>query len=380
MQIDMFNQMSRVFNGSFFNKNYMDWNSILAGSSGVLGSIASAFNQRKILKAQQKENELNRQFNHNEAMLARQYNTDMFNKTNEYNDPSNVVNRLTKAGINPALAFGGFANAQSISASSAPTMSAGVNPPSLDTSGISSIGNSISAIHNQNKLTDAQVDVLKSQAEKNRKDVSWADRLNSSLISLQDSVEGLNVAQEVNIRKLTPYEQESLSAQINHTLEDIKKIKADTRLQSLVADHQFIENQWQHLIKNNEFMQGVATIKKLYASANLDDKQAARIGFLMAKEGRLLDAQATSIEFDNFVNASVGADFISDNQRKEIEARNQQLKAEAEMSDWRSDNKGWVLALESLGSVTQMILGAAMTYSIAKKPKPQEPRPRVGYR
>lgn len=58
-----------------------------------------------------------------------QYNTDMFNKTNEYNEPTNQLNRLMGAGASGggALAMMGNQTANSIGSSTAPSV-AGLNP------------------------------------------------------------------------------------------------------------------------------------------------------------------------------------------------------------------------------------------------------------
>lgn len=78
-----------------------------AGSllGGIFSSNQSVKNQKMAIEAQRQENEKNRVFNAEQAKLARQYNTSMWNAQNDYNDPSAVQQRLSKAGIHPALAY-----------------------------------------------------------------------------------------------------------------------------------------------------------------------------------------------------------------------------------------------------------------------------------
>lgn len=76
-----------------------------SAGAAVLGSVMSMISANKQLKAQREENQKNREFNAKESALSRQYNTQMVNMQNDYNNPRNVMARLSAAGINPALAY-----------------------------------------------------------------------------------------------------------------------------------------------------------------------------------------------------------------------------------------------------------------------------------
>lgn len=95
----------------------------ISGGSGLLGNILDWFSNKATNKTNLKINQMNNEFN--EKMMERQlaYNTDMWNKQNEYNDPSAQVERLKRAGINPVMAMQG--NPQNTAASAM-----GVNPAS----------------------------------------------------------------------------------------------------------------------------------------------------------------------------------------------------------------------------------------------------------
>lgn len=115
----------------------MDLSWIGGAAGGLLSSISSAISANKQIKAQKEENALNRQFNADEAQKSRDFELDMFNRTNSYNDPKQVVARLSKAGLNPALAFGGFQNAAFGGNSAAAFSNNGVGTPLPDFTGLS---------------------------------------------------------------------------------------------------------------------------------------------------------------------------------------------------------------------------------------------------
>ena len=56
--------------------------------------------------AQQKENEKNRRFNFFLAQKQNEWNLQQWERSNEYNNPLNQMNRLKSAGLNPNLVFG----------------------------------------------------------------------------------------------------------------------------------------------------------------------------------------------------------------------------------------------------------------------------------
>lgn len=80
---------------------------LLQAGSGLIGGLFGAIGQRKANEANMKINQMNNEFN--ERMLDKQlaYQTDMWNKTNEYNTASNQRKRLEDAGLNPYIMMSG---------------------------------------------------------------------------------------------------------------------------------------------------------------------------------------------------------------------------------------------------------------------------------
>lgn len=145
-----------------------------AGAAVSIGSslynlFTNNSRNKENMRFQSQENEKNRAFNREMAELAYQRNLEQWQRENEYNSPSAVRQRLSDAGLNPDLIYGNGAG--NMSSATSPQMlpatsSNGVSPSS---SPAPSVGNPAS-----DALTMAQVDVLKSQAEKNRADAGLA--------------------------------------------------------------------------------------------------------------------------------------------------------------------------------------------------------------
>lgn len=72
-------------------------------AAGVGSLVGNIFGTKSSNSQNMKINQMNNEFNAREAEKARQYQTEMWNKTNEWNSPKNVRNRLEKAGYNPYL-------------------------------------------------------------------------------------------------------------------------------------------------------------------------------------------------------------------------------------------------------------------------------------
>lgn len=118
----------------------------IQGGSGLLGSLFSGgFNkkaQKRQIKANMQIQQMNNEFNANEALKSRQWSTsereaqnqwnlDQWNRENEYNSASAQRERLEAAGLNPYMMMNGGSSgtAASIQSSSAPGGSSASSSP-----------------------------------------------------------------------------------------------------------------------------------------------------------------------------------------------------------------------------------------------------------
>lgn len=135
----------------------------------VVGDVASAVGNivstNKTNKNNMAINQMNNEFNAAEAEKSRQFQLDMWNRTNDYNAASSQRQRLEEAGLNPYLMMnGGSAGVAQSSGSSSPAAAA---PPLAmqrqDFSGLSNTLSTALQIANQTKETNANVQALQSQ-------------------------------------------------------------------------------------------------------------------------------------------------------------------------------------------------------------------------
>lgn len=101
---------------------------LIAAGGSILGGITSLFGSKKANDTNIKIARENRDWQTLENQKQRDYETEMWNKTNLYNTPSAQMKRLREAGINPFISgSGGYSNVSQIP--SAPGMQGAPNAP-----------------------------------------------------------------------------------------------------------------------------------------------------------------------------------------------------------------------------------------------------------
>lgn len=299
----------RNYSNAVYPSDSMDWLGTALGAAG--GLFSSFFSNRSInkqIKAQQRENELNRQFNSAEAQKSRDFASLMFDRENAYNDPKAVIQRLQSAGINPALAYGSFADSSSISSNASASSSGSITPGSLDTSGIVSAGRS----YLDSRIAESQASLNEAQAENIRSHTAWVDRLNTVTEKL-----GLG---EVDYRgantKFVLKQFEDLEFKLKELNPLIKQITGEQLKQSFSETHiKKVAASWADTRQ-------LAEIKKLFSEVKLNDQQAVRIAAVLSAEvadlyasARLKNASASIQEFLQSLNEErkrvYGLEFLS---------------------------------------------------------------------
>ena len=142
----------------------------LAGNT--IGTISSNSKNMKI-------NKMNNEFNALEAEKARKYQTEMWNKTNEWNSPKNVRKRLQEAGYNPYLGLdsSNVGTAQSAGSSSPASAASPIQNNPLQFDGIQNALSTAIQMDNATKVSNAEVSNL--QGQKSLSDAKAADTLSN---------------------------------------------------------------------------------------------------------------------------------------------------------------------------------------------------------
>lgn len=182
---------------------------ISAGMS-LFGNMANRASQEKQnrmnLMAQSVENERNRQF----AL-------DMWNKQNEYNLPTNQMQRLRDAGINPHLAY---SNGQPMNTSNAPASPTGIGSMPQGIAPQMNIGEVFNAL-----LTSAQVKNMNAQTEK-----TLAEKK-----EVESRTQGIDKDNKVKDIELT-YKEREILANIGVTEGQIDTIKSNLETAKITDD------------------------------------------------------------------------------------------------------------------------------------------------
>lgn len=152
---------------------------LISGASSLLGGLfgsgAQSSANRTNLQIARETNQMQYQMFHEQNA----FNERMYNQMQQYNTPAAQMQRYQDAGINPYIAAGNVqsGNAQSAlqSAQPLPLHTAQVMPVDAFKDSFSQIGNVISQY--------AQNELALSQAQKNRAEAGWVDRLNGAQLN-----------------------------------------------------------------------------------------------------------------------------------------------------------------------------------------------------
>ncbi len=152
--------------------------SVVGLGLGAVSGIGNIFSSAHSNSQNMKINRMNNEFNAREAEKARQYQTEMWNKTNEWNSPKNVRKRLEEAGYNPYLGLdsSNVGTAQSVGSSSASAAPPIQNSP-VQFDGFQNALSTAIQMSNLTKVSDAEVHNL--QGQKGLADAKAADTLSN---------------------------------------------------------------------------------------------------------------------------------------------------------------------------------------------------------
>lgn len=133
--------------------------------AGITGAIGGSKSTSSANAMNYKINQMNNEFNAAEAQKSRDYQTEMWERTNAYNDPSAVRQRLASAGYNPYLALnsGAAGTASNVGSSSTASAASAAPQQPYDWSTLASSISSAAQVFNQTQQSNAQVSALQGQ-------------------------------------------------------------------------------------------------------------------------------------------------------------------------------------------------------------------------
>lgn len=166
-------------NDNFLSLSGIDPLSAVGLGLGAVSGIGNVFSSARSNSQNMKINRMNNEFNAREAEKARQYQTEMWNKTNDWNSPKNVRKRLEEAGYNPYLGLDssnvGTAGSVGSSASASAASPIQNNPIQFD--GFQNALSTAVQMSNATKVSNAEVSNL--QGQKSLSDAKAADTLSN---------------------------------------------------------------------------------------------------------------------------------------------------------------------------------------------------------
>lgn len=132
---------------------------------GAVSGIGNIFSSIHSNSQNMKINRMNNEFNAREAEKARQYQTEMWNKTNDWNSPKNVRNRLQEAGYNPYLGLdsSNVGTAQSAGSSSPASAASPIQNNPVQFDGFQNALSTAVQMSNLTKVSNAEANNLQGQ-------------------------------------------------------------------------------------------------------------------------------------------------------------------------------------------------------------------------
>lgn len=166
-------------NDNFLVLSALDPLSAVGLGLGAVSGIGNILSSSRSNSLNMKINRMNNEFNAREAEKARQYQTEMWNKANEWNSPKNVRKRLQEAGYNPYLGMesSNVGTAQSAGSSSPASASSPIQNNPLQFDGIQNALSTAVQMDNAIKVSNAEVSNL--QGQKSLSDAKAADTLSN---------------------------------------------------------------------------------------------------------------------------------------------------------------------------------------------------------
>lgn len=267
--------------------------SVVPGIGTAIGAIGGAaisaignfFSGRRNQRLQRELWEKEAAFSREERLQQQAWIERMNRETNAYNSPSNQMELLKEAGLNPDLAYSNLSSAAANSPSPAQQAQTPAAGNYLPVNPFAPVGEALSGL----SMQKAQIDALKAGTNKTNKEARQLDITNEALPD-QLRVELLNArkAGEISDKQLEKMNEEiaQMQATTNSILESIKLIQVDVASKQDELDYRPI----QRAMESEEFQSRMRAFQMKY---DLDKQQFEHLQKMLP---RLLSEKDLSIQ------------------------------------------------------------------------------------
>lgn len=302
---------------------------ILGAGFGAISSIGSMIGQnraiRQQIKAQQQENQKNREYNLMLARTQNQWNLEQWQRENDYNSPTAQMARFRAAGLNPNLIYGQMSNG-----ASSPTLTSGAASSPTDMSAIGNkrnFGQAMQEMLNM-EMQKAQIEAIKAGTEKTKADTDNTRETTKGLTidnmyraaQHEQTLEigGMQIKLGKSTLKLNEQQMENLKAQLPEIAAKVENINQSTaesrrRVQQMDLDEQRaaareIREQAMH---NATLQQVYNENRKILAEAKISEQQFAEMVATEAARsyGLALDNRGKEIANNNAILQGINIDY-----------------------------------------------------------------------
>lgn len=259
----------------------MPWPAIAIAAGAALNAASNNRNVNKQIDAARREAELARNHNLYTMHLQNKYNVDFWNKNNQYNLPSNQVQRLRDAGLNPDLMYEN--GTSGLVSMGAPQSASSHASPVADTSAYSNMRSPLGEVLNslkESQMLEAQKKLIDAQTKKTLADAEGTEKSNKYIDSLSEGQIALNSATLKNLESvlsLNEAQKTKLNAEIGKIDVEIDSLKQSieesmSRVQNI--DFEQFMSRLEFTLKSQHVQ---ASISKMAADEGLTRLQAKQI-------------------------------------------------------------------------------------------------------
>ena len=302
---------------------------ILGAGLGAVSSIGSMIGQnraiRQQIKAQQQENQKNREYNLMLARTQNQWNLEQWQRENDYNSPTAQMARFRAAGLNPNLAYGQMSNG-----ASSPTLPSGAASSPTDMSAIGNKRNFGQAMQEMLglEMQKAQIEAIKAGTEKTKADTDNTRETTKGLTidnmyraaRNEQSLEigGIQVQLGKSTLRMNDQQMENLKAELPKIAAEVESINQSViesrrRVQQMDLDEQrAAAREIREQAMHNAMLQQVYNEnRKILAEAKISEQQFAEMVATEAARsyGLALDNRGKEIANNNAILQGINIDY-----------------------------------------------------------------------